>query len=118
LAFAIVPLLLCGCGTTANLFCFSAEEGGKQLYGGFREDCKAVRDFTRPDPSYCNSTADRLSRALLFTVDMPASLVGDTLTLPITIANALGWQPKEEQKETPKTKNGAKASSPATAEQP
>jgi uncharacterized protein YceK len=117
LTFAIAALLVCGCGTTANLFCFPAEED-KQVYGGIRADWKVVRESTQAEPSYCNNTADRLTRALLFTVDMPASLVGDTLTLPFTISQALGWLPKSEEKATPKIKDGATASAPATAEKP
>jgi uncharacterized protein YceK len=101
-ALAAVALLLGGCGTTANLFLFSPEEGGKQVFGGVRADWKAAQEFAQPGPAYVNDAGERVTRAMLFTMDMPFSIVGDTLTLPVTISKAMGWLPEPEKKDTSK----------------
>jgi hypothetical protein len=109
-----LALLFCGCGTMANL-------GGKadsilgpvhdpeyKVYGGIQNDFESVRDFFNAEsPKKQPETflwplgliINELEGFFLVTgpavVDFPFSLVGDTLTLPITIQKTLEKQRKQ-----------------------
>jgi uncharacterized protein YceK len=58
---------LCGCGTMENL-----KGGDRAIYGGVRQDFQNV--------------SSGKTGALL---DVPFSVVGDTVTLPVTVGKAL-----------------------------
>jgi len=70
-----------GCGTVANTAYLDPYEGGKRVYGGVQVAW--------------DKTANQESRSSWVTAaayaDLPLSAIGDTLTLPYTIAVALGW---------------------------
>lgn len=87
---ALVLLGLAGCGSMANTFTMKPEEGGKRIYGGVRADCEVASD--------CLGNRDvgaaRLPLLLQAYADMPFSLVGDTLALPITVPATLMREPK------------------------
>src|SRR5690348_14386606 len=77
---------LSGCGTIKNLspnpLPLPINDHPQSVYGGVRLDAKAAQALTSggPDPL-----------ALILTLDLPFSLVGDTLTLPyILYVNASG----------------------------
>lgn len=81
-AVATLALLLSGCGTAANTLWWSRDEGGLRVYGGVRAETEKLRQHVA-DPERADS------RDLLLALDLPLSLVGDTLTLPITVPVAL-----------------------------
>ena len=71
----LVPLALTitGCGTVFNFY----DPGGpKQIYGGVLMDCGFAADCLKRD-------------APPLLIDVPLSIIGDTLTLPITIPCAI-----------------------------
>jgi uncharacterized protein YceK len=75
-------LLLCGCGTARNL----TEEGGPHVYGGISTDCDVACE------NYHSESVVVFFGGLFCTiVDMPFSVIGDTLTLPYVIPAAAGW---------------------------
>ncbi len=72
----ILPALLCGCGTILN-----HDHGDRKPYGGVVEDWSVLTGRTSghgwmPPPCY-----------LVFMLDIPLSLVFDTLTLPCDLYN-------------------------------
>jgi uncharacterized protein YceK len=80
-------VLLGGCGTVANLE-LPTQAGGRQPYGGVRQDLALVSERVG-DAGSADSAGARIGggvEALLVTaVDLPLSVVGDTVTLPITV---------------------------------
>jgi uncharacterized protein YceK len=76
LLFVVLPagvgLLCCGCGTATNTLWLTAEEGGRRPYGGVRADLDVIQ-------------AQRDS-GLRAAIDLPFSVIGDTVTLPYTLA--------------------------------
>jgi uncharacterized protein YceK len=70
-----------GCGTVANTAYLDPYEGGKQVYGGVQV---AWDKAANPESRSTWVTAAAYA-------DVPLSAVGDTLTLPYTVAVALGW---------------------------
>ena len=89
-ALAVVAVALGGCGTFANTCWLHDDEGGKRIYGGVCADAHVFRKSLAA--SLGSETPDALSRehhqkaALWSALDLPFSVVGDTLTLPYTIA--------------------------------
>jgi uncharacterized protein YceK len=73
---AVVAILVSGCGTIANL-----ETGKPELYGGVQKDV-ALLETPRPQPQ---GIGIRNLGALVLFVDLPLSVVGDTLSIPIAI---------------------------------
>jgi uncharacterized protein YceK len=98
LAFSGLAMLsglsLSGCGTIWN-FDIGADAGGlrreTRIYGGVQVDAEAVGKVVEP----WNSGWGRVI-AGLFIFDVPLSLAGDTLTLPVTIPMALLRKPEPE----------------------
>ncbi len=99
---ALFSLAMSGCGTVSNMrnepnieFQFLNKVPPKTIYGGARLDVSELRDgvlvvFTGFDPSDNGklTTEERLSAPLVtipFLIDLPLSLIGDTLTLPVTV---------------------------------
>lgn len=87
--------LLSGCGTVANL-AVGAREGWKntRIYGGLTRDVQTAGNWI--DHSWTwgknlNIQQDigTVVGVVLVGIDMPLSVIGDTLTLPITIPLSL-----------------------------
>lgn len=89
---AAVALLGGGCGTLVNVTGYAPPElgGGQRLvYGGVLWDLEGeYRALTTPYPQY--RLGVRLPMIFFYLFDLPLSAVGDTLTLPITLGEALG----------------------------
>ena len=88
---AAVALLGGGCGTLVNVTSVAPPEigGGQRLpYGGVIWDLEGeYRALTAPPPSRFGV---HLPMIFFYLIDLPFSAIGDTLTLPITIGEALG----------------------------
>ncbi len=99
-ALAFSAYFLCGCGTMVNL----SDKGKGDIYGG------VVRDFTEAGrllehtPSSSSGPFLRACDAAValtsYTLDVPFSFIGDTLTLPLTLPAALSRQGRPERPET------------------
>lgn len=94
-ALCIAVLLLCGCGTVANLS-IGARQGWKNayVYGGVRRDIKSEADWI--DHSWTSGKnldviqdIGSVVGVVLVGIDIPLSAIGDTLTLPVTVPVAL-----------------------------
>jgi uncharacterized protein YceK len=85
LAAAALACLVSGCGTFVNTYwCYPCGGGNGlpeqfRVYGGIRNDVQMLREVKHSDP--CT-----LAIAPLIVLDMPLSLVADTLTLPACLA--------------------------------
>src|SRR5262245_52366383 len=87
---AVLAATLSGCGTVANLWS-CCKSGDRAVYGGvahsLRRAAEDAEEAARLD------SPDRALHALgacLMLADLPLSAVADTLTLPITVPEALG----------------------------
>lgn len=98
-ALGIAVLLLCGCGTIANLST-GARQGWKNagIYGGVRRDVDSAGKWI--DHSWTwGKNLDVISDigtvvgVGLVGIDVPLSAVGDTITLPVTVPIALWNNP-------------------------
>src|SRR5690242_10542993 len=98
---AAATALLGGCGTVANVTLSGPPSGGGALkvYGGVQRDLDIVRDCTtNPDHPKDNAEAVCFAAAVtVAAVDMPFSVIADTLTLPITIPVALVTQGRADK---------------------
>ena len=93
---AAATALLGGCGTVANITLSGPPStgGSMKVYGGVRRDMDIVRDCTT-NPDHPKDNAKAICFATAVTVaalDLPLSVVADTITLPITIPVALVTQ--------------------------
>jgi uncharacterized protein YceK len=77
ISFVVMASLIAGCATILNI------EGEKEVYGGVKIAPSMVADGLSTGQGNLNLL---VGSALLF--DLPLSLVGDTLTLPITVFSA------------------------------
>ena len=73
---AVCALVVSGCGTVANL-----QTGKPDLYGGVQKDVEFL-ETPRPQPQGIGIS--NLGALVLF-VDLPLSVVADTLTIPLAI---------------------------------
>jgi uncharacterized protein YceK len=99
LALGTLALALTGCGTVMNLY-LPPEQGGSQLfrvYGGVADTAKAIRLNAEKE----GATAKLVTAALV--LDVPLSAIGDTLTLPITVAAAINRLANSEPPPDPAT---------------
>ena len=84
------PMLLSGCGTVANIQPWeSITPPGyrgevSRIFGGVQTDCTAIRASAK---EVANGEHDSAGRLLIWTLDLPLSLIGDTLTLPYTLTH-------------------------------
>ena len=81
LVFVVSPLL-CGCAAYLNTLDCPDWRGSRTVYGGTSTDCEIIK------VSLTNGFSHPLRFAAigtLATIDLPLSVVGDTLTLPITL---------------------------------
>lgn len=109
---AALALLPVGCGTVANCTNWQGR-APLTVYGGVKEDIVSGTDhlheaFGGPCPSFSAvthmpSTAEQVMMrsfcagcgVCMLALDMPISIVADTLTLPITIPATLARKPKD-----------------------
>jgi uncharacterized protein YceK len=85
--FVLVTVVLCGCGTIANV------GGGRwrtsKIYGGVLSDVKSaedwIADYSAQPKTQINQDIGVGVGVGLIAIDLPLSAVADTLTLPITI---------------------------------
>jgi uncharacterized protein YceK len=69
-----------GCGTMLNTTYFTPDEGGERIYGGVRLDAEVIEDgYGQRSPLVI----------ALFLADLPLTVIGDTLSLPYTLALAM-----------------------------
>jgi uncharacterized protein YceK len=94
-ALGTAVLLLCGCGTIANLET-GARQGWKNtvIYGGVRRDVQSAgkwidHSWTWGDNLDVIQDIGTVVGVGLVGIDIPLSAVGDTLTLPVTVPIAL-----------------------------
>lgn len=93
LALVVSCLLLAfvaGCGTLVNF-----EKGAldnPKIYGGVQFDAEMVRTINTGDEHLVKVLS------LLYAVDMPFSLLADTVTLPITLTTTLINYAKDDRK--------------------
>jgi uncharacterized protein YceK len=94
-ALGVAVLLLCGCGTIANLET-GARQGWKNaaIYGGVRRDVQSAgkwidHSWTWGDNLDVIQDIGSVVGVGLVGIDIPLSAVGDTLTLPVTVPIAL-----------------------------
>jgi uncharacterized protein YceK len=88
-------LLLCGCGTIANLET-GARQGWKNavVYGGVRRDVQSAdkwidHSWTWGENLDVIQDIGTVVGVALVGIDIPLSAIGDTLTLPVTVPFAL-----------------------------
>jgi uncharacterized protein YceK len=86
---AVAAAALAGCGTTLNL------DGESRVYGGVVQDFQIAKDHLakvgNPGKSGTQdgSACWNLTASALALIDVPLSVVGDTLSLPLTIQTAM-----------------------------
>ena len=98
-ALMFSTLLLAGCGTVSNLAHPRIEEGGRNPFGGVRQDIACynaakngeigLKGQSKPD----SGQHPRVALMCLCAADMPFSLVGDLVTWPYTAAYTYINQP-------------------------
>ena len=97
---AVVALFGGGCGTLVNVSGYAPTQiggGQRMIYGGVVWDLEGeYRALTTPYPQY--RLGVRLPMIFFYLFDLPFSAIGDTITLPITVGEALGlsfptWPP-------------------------
>ena len=90
----VIPLAviagLSGCGTAANTVLLWPEEGGKRAYGGVRADWEMIRERGE------DGNSGKASVPVLAAIDLPFSLVADTITLPYIVAYNAGLFGRED----------------------
>lgn len=94
----LLILFVSGCGTVRNLsvpgpnHASNSQDAPKIVFGGIKQDCKQVRDsfhqLTNRD-EHPESAIQCVSGFIGGAVDAPFSILGDSLTLPITIPAAI-----------------------------
>jgi uncharacterized protein YceK len=70
---------LSGCGTMENL------SGSGGVYGGVRDDASLMTKCLTPEENPNSNRAADLALAAILLMDLPLSLVGDTVTLPLSL---------------------------------
>ncbi|HEY7312521.1 MAG TPA: YceK/YidQ family lipoprotein [Gemmataceae bacterium] len=91
-ALALAAMYLIGCGTAANLSGGLQGWRKSQIYGGVRRDVKSANQFIADNWTGAADIQQDVGTVVgvgLISLDVPFSLIGDTLTLPITIPAAL-----------------------------
>jgi uncharacterized protein YceK len=95
LAAALVGAVA-GCGTIGNL----ADPSRTTPFGGVIRDCEAsgwlMNEVSEAPKKPAAETAGLVLAAPIITVDLPLSLVADTVTLPITLSIVLMRQSQPE----------------------
>src|SRR5438046_759677 len=96
LAVALSVVWLNGCGTVLNI---TDNPDRRGAYGGVQTDAKAFGEscsyFCGPGREEGPPRYIAPIHALLCLVDLPLSIVGDTVTLPLTLLAETGMKEKE-----------------------
>jgi uncharacterized protein YceK len=85
LVFALSPLL-CGCASYLNTLQHPDWHGERNVYGGTMADCFIITGVAKA--CFTEGIPHPLLAAVgvtIATIDLPLSVIGDTLTLPITL---------------------------------
>jgi uncharacterized protein YceK len=86
----MMALPLAGCGTFGNVCWLNREEGGQRVYGGVRAEVEILQASEGTSGStWVNSDDHRRKEVLWCLLDLPFSVIGDTLTLPVTVYAAM-----------------------------
>ena len=93
--FSLLLVIVSGCGTCANTLWLRPEEGGSRIYGGVRLGVETASEAVSRPYDAEDDLVDRCQCIILPTLDMPFSLVGDTLTLPWTVSAWLAISQKQ-----------------------
>ena len=115
-AFLLASLPIAGCGTAANLV-RSPQEDGKIPFGGVKQDVSCIQKASngevgfRKQPRSESEQYPQFAVMLFCAVDLPFSLIGDTLMWPYTAAFTYINQPIPTQTVTV-------SNTPATLSQP
>jgi uncharacterized protein YceK len=123
----LVVAAMSGCGTVANnVVCIgpppSFREGFQAPYGGVRNDiegfCGSVKSAVHPDDD--DDRVSSAGMAVLCVVDLPFSLVGDTIFLPVNIIGTVRERDGADQRPVASTPDGSSGTSagPDGAKQP
>jgi uncharacterized protein YceK len=125
----VVASALSGCGTVHNFYGDHSDAPPCEVFGGVRSDVKAGVQYIRFDPArdhgdypvqVCADPAVQFyARAIgwyLLTVDLPLSVVGDTLTLPCALVGQLAGKSASAQTKEDRPQHGvAQTGGPASA---
>ena len=91
MVLAAAALSCTGCGTVVNTLVLCPEEGGQRIYGGVRVDLDVANPLKRDSGIVREAgavpltPADRVGRLAFLCIDLPLSIIGDTLTLPLIL---------------------------------
>lgn len=97
---ALLLALVSGCGTAVNVY---RSGGGVPLepYGGVKEDLDHIRDIRAEGQNAqhrgARQTLDTVGWIALVAIDLPFTIIGDTLTLPLALKPATYRQPWEDE---------------------
>ena len=80
---ALVAALLAGCGTVQNLTPVNGEHAPMEVYGGVQ---RALETWNPESPAHASSPVATSSK---YAVNVAGSVIGDTLTLPVTLGVAI-----------------------------
>lgn len=89
-----IPALCSGCGTLCNTVWWAPDEGGGRVYGGTRANIEQIGNW---EAWHGKQEAPERFRMGLFTAfDLPLSLIGDTLMLPVNMVQS-AQNPRQER---------------------
>lgn len=98
-ALLLATLPAVGCGTVANLTRPGPEAGGKTPFGGVRHDMGHIRGAADggfdagSDQTLTSGEFRQTAEVVLYSADLPLSLIGDVVTWPYTAAYTFINQP-------------------------
>jgi uncharacterized protein YceK len=103
----LVLLASIGCGTLYNLdfntCCCGGRPDSNRIYGGVEAELafavRNLREITTPDTPISTQIFGVTFVSVLTILDLPLSIVGDTVTLPLTIAAQIGRYMQSEPKQ-------------------
>lgn len=85
LCWMLIALPLAGCATAGDI----TAKGGPQVYGGTRTDIALIKGDMGPDADPADvkkiSRSVRAGAACCGLVDLPFSVIADTVMLPVTV---------------------------------
>jgi len=109
LVVAMYVVWATGCGTVSNIWFRTPKEGAAKMYGGTKMDVEVGQQAWSgaAQSNGLASFAEGVGIATLCTLDLPFSVVGDTLTLPATwwaeLGEALHYSDRPENDVPPPT---------------
>jgi uncharacterized protein YceK len=92
---ALVAALLAGCGTVQNLTPVNGERASMEVYGGVQ---RALETWNPESPAHASSPVASSSK---YAVNVAGSVIGDTLTLPVTLGVAIYDGIRDSSKQQP-----------------